>query len=673
MSVTKMEKVTLISDQKNQEVILQAIQGIQQVEFRNLFQETTNNHWVETYFPQAKVFSENTSSHELEQRLQSIREAIQFIEHHGHSQHKLVHLKRKELSLHELEAAYSEADFLRKLQEVLRLKKQWQELGNKRKELTEEEEELLKWQHLDVIPSMFHSQKTVLIMGSMGTNSFESFKEAIKNLPVYFEEVCHTTKSVYLAYVTLQEEAKQVAEIASQHGLTVVGYKYTEVPSITLAKVKQELLEVQRAQQELASQIGSYHELIHEFEWVEEVTLAMVEREKVKQQFVRSKKVIVLQGWIATDTKEELTLALKEKLPSSAVHIQFESPTDEEIQTEVPTKLTNHPLVEPFELLTEMYSLPKYDEIDPTPWFMPFYLVFFGMMVADVGYGLLLLIGSILVQKLVVLPRGLKRFVKFFEILSIPTIIWGLIYSSFFGEALPKTIFGISLPFPILSTTEDVNAILILSVIFGLIQILVGLFVAAKENIKRKAYLEAISEGFAWQGILIGIVLAVIGALVLNQTLFVYLGSGIAIVAAVCIVVIPIIQSTSKVKGAAKGAYNLYGVTGYIGDLVSYTRLMALGISGGSIAAAFNMLVAFMPPAARFSVGILLIVLLHALNLFLTLLSAYVHGARLQYVEFFGKFYTGGGRAFQPLKTAEKYVNINHQKQKNKTTKMEDF
>ena len=91
---------------------------------------------------------------------------------------------------------------------------------------------------------------------------------------------------------------------------------------------------------------------------------------------------------------------------------------------------------------------------------------------------------------------------------------------------------------------------------------------------------------------------------------------------------------------------------------------MALGISGGSIAAAFNMLVAFMPPVARFSAGLFLIVLLHALNLFLTLLSAYVHGARLQYVEFFGKFYTGGGRAFQPLKTAEKYVNINHRKQK---------
>lgn len=213
-----------------------------------------------------------------------------------------------------------------------------------------------------------------------------------------------------------------------------------------------------------------------------------------------------------------------------------------------------------------------------------------------------------------------------------------------------------------MSTTDDVNTILVLSVIFGLIQILVGLFLAAKEHIKRKDYVDAINDGFAWQGILVGVVLLLLGSMIVKNPIFVYLGAGLAILSALCILVIPIFQSSSKVKGAAKGAYNLYGLTGYIGDLVSYTRLMALGISGGSIGAAFNMLVAFMPPAARFSVGILLIIALHALNMFLTLLSAYVHGARLQYVEFFGKFYTGGGRAFDPLKTAEKYVNINHKK-----------
>ena len=136
------------------------------------------------------------------------------------------------------------------------------------------------------------------------------------------------------------------------------------------------------------------------------------------------------------------------------------------------------------------------------------------------------------------------------------------------------------------------------------------------------------------------------------------MGTYLALFCAFLVLLIPMIQSKSKVGGFFSGLYELYGVTGYIGDFVSYSRLMALGISGGSIAMAFNMLVATMPTAARYSVGILLLVALHALNIFLSMLGAYVHAARLQYVEFFGKFYEGGGRPFQTFKTAEKYINV---------------
>jgi V/A-type H+-transporting ATPase subunit I len=335
------------------------------------------------------------------------------------------------------------------------------------------------------------------------------------------------------------------------------------------------------------------------------------------------------------------------------LYIESEEPTEIEITEEIPTKLKNPTLVRPFEMLTEMYSLPKYEEVDPTPWFMPFYFVFFGMMVADAGYGILMLAGTT-IALLKILPRGMERFMRFFQVLAIPTIIWGLVYNSFFG-------FSLGYP-PILSTSEDVISILILSIVFGVIQIFIGLGLAARENIRAKNYLGAISNGFAWQGMMIGAVVAGLGKMILDSQALFKIGVGLAIASALLVVVTPMMQSKSKIKGLAKGAYDLYGISGYIGDLVSYTRLMALGISGGSIAAAFNMLVSYMPPVARFTVGILLMVALHGLNIFLSLLSAYVHGARLQYVEFFGKFYEGGGRAFRPLKTEEKYINIEKEK-----------
>ncbi len=663
MAVTKMEKVTLISDKQNQDALLQAIQGIQNVEIRDLFQETTNNQWVDTYFPKAAIFEKESIVNALTSRIMQTREAVQFIDHHGDKQQKKQHLKRREVTLQELEANYSEEDFTKRLTEILDLKKQWETLAEQREQLSEQEDWLTHWANLDFMPQSFSSHQTTVEMGTISVANATEFREALAKVPeVYVEEVSETDHFVYLTYVVLKNSASIVDEIATRYGFVKEAYPYEQTPKEQLQKIKQELQACYEAQKQLAIKIGRCSSYIQEMEWAEEILLAMAEREAVKDRFVMAPYLIVLQGWVGEDEKQELIQQVENTLSADEVFLSFEAPTEEEIDQEVPTKLKNHPIVAPFEMLTEMYSLPKYHEIDPTPWMTPFYLVFFGMMVADIGYGLLMLIGAIIARKLLVLPRGMQRFAKFFEILAIPSIIWGFIYSSFFGQALPTEVLGIHLPFPLLSTTDDVNTILVLSVIFGLIQILVGLFLAAKEHIKRKDYVDAINDGFAWQGILVGVVLILLGSMILKNPIFVYLGAGLAILSALCILVIPIFQSSSKAKGAAKGAYNLYGLTGYIGDLVSYTRLMALGISGGSIGAAFNMLVAFMPPAARFSVGILLIIALHALNMFLTLLSAYVHGARLQYVEFFGKFYSGGGRVIDPLKTAEKYVNINHKK-----------
>jgi len=274
------------------------------------------------------------------------------------------------------------------------------------------------------------------------------------------------------------------------------------------------------------------------------------------------------------------------------------------------------------------------------------------MMVADLGYGILMLFVTTFALKKLTLSKGVARFMKLFQYLSVSTIIWGLIYGSCFGAQLP---------FYLLSPSKDFMAIFGISMVFGGIQLFTGLFLAAKENIKKKDYLQAVNQGFSWQAILAGIIIAAAGKMVLASNALFILGVIVAIIGALCVLLIPAVTGKSKVGGFFMGLYELYGVTSYIGDFVSYSRLMALGISGGSIAAAFNMLVGYMPPAARFTAGAVLIVALQGLNIFLSLLSAYVHAARLQYVEFFGKFYNGGGRAFKTFKPKEKYVNFNEE------------
>lgn len=657
MGVTKMKKVTIISERSYQEKLLQTIQGMQNIEIRDLSQSVENNSWVDTYFTNIFDRLPETDTVSLTSMRKRIDDAVQFVRNHGKKKEKLKEINRRYISLQEIEENFNQEKLEKELAEIELLHHSWAELSNTKEALLQEEGWLTRWQYLDVNPNRFESNMANLRIVTLSSSSTEQFTSKLSDLScVHFEEIYSDDKETSYGLVWENGLEEEIQIIFSACSVQIERYPYTDEPKHVLKQVKEKLREADKQTKQLSKAIGKKKTVIFALQWAEEVLLALEEREKIKNQFIQSDFLLVLQGWISADEVLEFQKELILCFGEEEVYLSFEDPTDFEVNNEVPTKLKNSLIVEPFELLTEMYALPQYEEIDPTPWMMPFYFAFFGMMVADIGYGLLMLIATTIVQKIFVFPRGTVRFIKFFQILSVPSIIWGCIYGSFFGMATP---------FPaLLSTSEDVIEILLLSVVFGLIQILIGLFITAKEHLKRREYLQAIGDGFAWQGILIGLGLLAVGSMLVKKPVLTNIGAVLAIVSALSIVSVPVIQSSSKLTGLAKGAYDLYGVTGYIGDLVSYTRLMALGISGGSIAAAFNMLVGYMPPIARFTIGILLLLVLQGLNIFLTLLSAYVHGARLQYVEFFGKFYSGGGRKFSPLKSAEKYFTIERKKYK---------
>lgn len=249
MAVTKMEKVTLISDKRNQEALLKTIQGIQNVEIRDLFQEKTNNEWVDTYFPKATIFEKEPVLNALSSRIMQTREAVQFIDHHGDKQQKKQHLKRRELSLEELEADYSEEDFTKRLTEVLDLKKQWETLSEKREQLSEQEEWLTHWSNLDFTPQNFSSRQTTVVMGTISVANATEFREELAKVPeVYVEEISETDHFVYLTYVVLKTVAVAVEEIATRYGFVKETYPYERSPKEQLQQVKQELQACDEAQ-----------------------------------------------------------------------------------------------------------------------------------------------------------------------------------------------------------------------------------------------------------------------------------------------------------------------------------------------------------------------------------------------------------------------------------------
>lgn len=658
MAVTKMKKLTIIAPKNHQASLLKTIQGLQQLQIRDVFVQSVSNEWVKTYFKEIKPVDYQNEMTTNQQLVSKINEAIQFILHYGNLKQPKNVLKRQNLSLAELEGLHEHFDLEAELANIQQLQEKWQTSEQSLRKLNEKEQDLFAWQKLDIIPNQFASKQVRLQLATVASENWLAFEQASQQLPeLYLELIYDDTKEAHFAMVYLESLAEQVKHFASQFSAVEVHLAIEQTPSQAIKQIDQQVKALVQQQKELALEIGQKRQLIAQLQLSEEYLLAKIERYQALSQFVQTEHLFVLQGWVGQTDCQELTQALQSSVPYEEVYLSFEEPTAAEIQEEVPTKLNNHPIVRPFEMLIEMYSLPKYDEIDPTPWMFPFFLVFFGMMVADIGYGVLMLVATTVALHTQVFKKGTERFLRFFQVVSIPTILWGFIYNSCFGESLPYK--------PLLSTQEDVIQILLLTVSFGFIQIMVGLALAGYQNVKRKDYLGAITNGFAWQAILVGLAIYAAGTFLNLGTLVGQLGIVIALIGVASIIFIPTFTNKSKVLGFVGGLYQLYGISSYIGDLVSYTRLMALGISGGAIAAAFNLIVGFMPPVFRFTIGLVLLVALHALNIFLSLLGAYVHGARLQYVEFFGKFYEGGGKVFQPLKSAEKHVNIRWKKQNN--------
>ena len=644
MAVTKLNKLTLITPKHYQERVLTKLQTMQFVEIENVFEQEANETWLREFF--AGATPEGASHQPMIRRLQ---EAIRFIRQNGDAK-KGIEWQRDALRLSDFETSFDEAAALTELVEVENLQERWVETIEAIEAATQTEEWATQWQNLDVPLEIEAPAHTSFFAGRVEGPRWEDLAEALRQLEeVHIEVIYSEPKKVNFSCLFLAAIEEQVFQLFHRYGVKKETGRTSESPKVVLQNAKQALTSLTQQRKELITEISQHKQRLILLQQAEELFLTRENRAMMQQRLAAGQTFALLRGWIA-EKDQPLVAEMVQESFANEIYYSFEEPTAEEIAAnQVPTKLKNASFIQPFEMLTEMYSLPKYDEIDPTPWMTPFYYVFFGMMVADLGYGALMAVATTIGLHAMRLPKGTKRFLKLFQILSVPTMIWGAVYGSFFGATLP---------FQLLSPSEDFMAIFGLSMIFGGIQLFTGLYLAAKENIRKKDLLGAVNDGFAWLGLLSGLLVAAAGNLLIDVPALTTVGLILAGFSALLIIVVPILKGKTKVGGFFLGLYDLYGVTSYIGDFVSYSRLMALGISGGSIAAAFNLLVGYLPPAARFSVGILLLVVLQALNIFLSLLSAYVHAARLQYVEFFGKFFTGGGRQFETFTPSEKYVDF---------------
>lgn len=655
MAIAKMKKMTLLAEQSDKEALLKAVQELQQMEIIPVSEEEEEE--ILNVMSDEEV---DRSTRSYDEELVAVRHALSYINQFSPKESLIQRMKRgkESLTLQQLEAEVEKKPIKEWVDNISLKEKQFSQLEEERQALKEEEEFLRKWSQLSFLPSELASFN--LMYGKVGTVNSEvipEFRESLNEAGfIYFEELYQTRYDAAYLIIGPAEEKQTIDSILQEYQYAALEYRYEKLPSEELKRNLDEQKQLREQKKTYEKEIRGYKDAPRDLALAEEYYYNLSQRETAKTLAMNTNRLFLISGWMEEEKIPEMKQLIEETVGSKRVAILDDDVNQDEYQ-DVPIVLKNNAFVAPFETVTEMYSLPSYNEIDPTPIMAPFYVVFFGMMSGDLGYGLILFLATLAAIKFFNLSPKMEKNLKFFNFASLGTIGFGLFFGSFFG---------IALPFNVVSVMDDVIPLLVLSVVIGFVQMIVGLTINGVVKNKQGDKASSYVDGYAWVMILLGAALWILGSLVFNLDWLSTAGIILAVVNVIGILGVSMLTNKNKALGAALGAYNLYNVTGYVGDLVSYTRLMALAVSSASIAMAFNMIVQFLPTAARFTVGIVIIVLLHALNLFLTYLSAYVHTARLQYVEFFGKFYEGGGKKLNPFKTLEKHIRLDDREKQNK-------
>ena len=368
-------------------------------------------------------------------------------------------------------------------------------------------------------------------------------------------------------------------------------------------------------------------------------------REESRARLVDSQRTFYLGGWIPAEACATLDPLVRE----FTCAFETSDPTPDEYP-DVPISLKNNWLTRPLNMVTEMYALPAYNGLDPNPLMAPFFILFYGVMMADMGYGLLMMATGMFLFRRTRPKNGMRNFAGLALLCGMSTFVMGALTGGFFGDFIPQIVLlttgnVVTLP-SLFNPLDDALMVLMGSLVLGVIQIFTGMIISIVKQVRRGETMAAICGEGAWFAVFLtfGIGFAV---------------GQLSIAAIVALAILVLTQGYGK-KGILAKTMAILGslynnVTGYFSDILSYSRLMALMLAGAVIAQVFNTLGALTGNVFAF---LLISMVGNTLNFGLNILGCFVHDLRLQCLEYFGRFYEDGGKAFDPLSIKTKYVDI---------------
>ncbi len=661
MAIARFKKLQLVAHNTLHKTLLEELQQIGGVHIVD---------WRESDFPEDDEKEERTATlthavtSEVDAALSKVDYCLKFIMPYEEPIGFMEKLSQSRpvvdlAQLKKLEAAFG----LNQVYEQCRdLEHQFQELYQRIQQFQTQIADIRPWTNINVpLEDLRETDTTFIYTLKICQEESEAFKQKLAEQlggQSVLTEAGREGESLYLVLVLLREKKPCLETLMVDFEVEQVKLPPDPLtPRRLVQNTQKELAETEQKLKRIQQEGKSFLQHKNTLELLHDYYYNQKKQAEVQESLYKTSHTVVLEGWVVQSKVSALNKRLNKNFKE--IHITLRDPEEGEVP---PVQLVNNGIIRPFEAVTNLYGFPHPGELDPTPLLAPFFFIFFGLCLTDAGYGILMMLMTFWGLRAMVLPDGTKKMFQLLFLSGLATLIAGAITGSWFGDIidlLPASMLplkNLKDSLILFDPIKEPVTFMIISLILGYIQVCCGIAIEMYDKIKHKEWAEAFLKQFPWLVLFFGLgimgVEGMIGGdtIVLIRKALVYSGVG-------ALVILSPYDVKNPVKRLGLGLLELYNLVAYGSDILSYSRLLALGLATGVIGTVVNKiaLLTIGIPGVGYILMALIMVGGHLFNLAINALGAFVHTSRLQFVEFFPKFFEGGGKAFQPFSWEGKY------------------